>query len=164
TLDSLAHQPRRLHPTAGAAAVESGPAQRFLALRDCRETALERIMRAQCVIDANDCDQHRQRRQQADQVIDGEPERQPLLKPEICDARAHISNFAILTMMKMPLPSIPSAMPTSISPRMSENSGMMYPGEVMKRMTVTTNGNDPRIIVLARASLAIARAFIRIVR
>ena len=48
------------------------------------------------------------------------------MKPKIGNAGAHhISSFAILTMMKMPVPSIPSAMPTSISPRISENSGMM---------------------------------------
>src|SRR5580704_14670857 len=125
-LDRFAHQPGRLHARTSALGIERGLAQVLLALRDLHKAALERVVGAERVVYGDASDDHRQRRQPADQVIDPQPARQPLLQFEIDDAGAvHISNFAILTMTKTPNASIPKAMPTSTSPRTSVNKGMM---------------------------------------
>src|SRR5213082_784170 len=124
-LDGLAHQASGFHPPPRAVGIESLAPQRFLALRDLLEAALERIVRPQRFVNADQCGKHRQRRQRADQVIDGKPIRQPILEPEIWDASGHSSSFAILTMMPMPVASMNRARPISANPRMSPNSGMM---------------------------------------
>ena len=105
-------------------------AQALALQRDPGKAAVERVAPAQRLPDRDKSDQHRQRGETGDQIVGAEPVRQPVFQPEIFDpgagiarGRAQISNRAILTMIAMPVSSIRIASPTSISPRMSVNSG-----------------------------------------
>src|SRR5712691_11453899 len=162
----VAHRPCRADPLPGSpVALDYLLAQAFPPRHDLRIAPGERVSRTQGLPDRQERHKHRHGGEQRDQIIRIDPVGQPVFEPEVFYACAgHISNRAILTMMPTPDRSIPTATPNNISPRTSVNRGEMYVGEVNISMIVTRTGSEPRIAVLARASLAIARAFARIAR
>src|SRR5215831_11044503 len=82
-----------------------GSAQAFLALDNLFEPPLERGLGAQCLPDRQKSHKHCERCEQDNRVVESYPRRQPIGNAEVLEASApHISNRAILIMMKTPVP------------------------------------------------------------
>ena len=96
------------------------PIEAFLALDDLLETPLERGLWPQRLPYCKNRHEHGKPGEQHNRVVEPHPRRQPIGNPKILKASTpHISNRAILIMMKTPVPSIAKPRPSRSRPRMS---------------------------------------------
>ena len=116
----LAHQSDGVRPLPASARCQSALSQGFFAMDDLVEAPLERVVRPQRLPHCQNRRQHRERSERCDRVIEADAGRQPVGDREILKPKTpHISNFAILFMIKTPVASIVTAIPSRISPRTS---------------------------------------------
>src|SRR5262249_1854134 len=100
-------------------------AQALLALHDLRKTPLKDAGWSQHLPHRQNGRQYREGSEQSDRVVDGDPRREPVGELKTAEVVApHISNFAILFMMTMPVKSIVTGIASRTSPRMSLKSGV----------------------------------------
>ena len=125
-----AHQSRRGHSRTRRPRADGRLAQALALLRDAGKAAVERVAPAQRLPDRDKATRTASAARPAirssalSQYGSQSSSRKSSTRVlRIAPGRAQISNRAILTMIAMPVSSIRIASPTSISPRMSVNSG-----------------------------------------